>query len=125
MQWKQNSIQSTRKNEVSSMVTMLILVTVVFVMLTLPQAIFQVLLLGEKTNSVFKFGTIAVKFDMLNHSINCILYCAGGRKFRHEAAKMVCGEKHHGQTSRSQIAIPSISRRCNETDTAKTGNISV
>ena len=86
--------QSDKNNAVA----ILISVSLTFIILTLPYALY--ILLQKYYSSVGKYnlfertsivlGTLAPICDSLNHSINIALYCFCGRKFRQCLLQMIC-----------------------------------
>ena len=77
----------------------LVAVSVTFVILTTPYALYIILqdyylkvgdmVSYKKTFILFSYATI---FDSVNHSINVVLYCLCGRKFRQCLREMMCCE---------------------------------
>ena len=66
---------------------MVVTVSLAFIILTSPRAVDSVLELGIST---YPFGGVLVtSMQYLNHSINGILYCIFGRKFRQELLKLI------------------------------------
>ena len=66
---------------------MVVTVSLAFIILTSPRAVDSALELGIST---YPFGGVIVaSMQYLNHSINGILYCIFGRKFRHELLKVI------------------------------------
>ena len=84
-------------SQTNSSVAMLISVSLAFVALTLPFGIYTILQeyylrVGDmvsyrKTFVLFDFASIC---DSINHSINVLLYCLTGRKFRQCLQEMMC-----------------------------------
>ena len=96
---RRTALTSSRDNDsqTNSAVAMLISVSVAFVILTLPFGVYLILQkyyirIGDmesyrKTIILYGFASIC---DSTNHSINVVLYCLTGRKFRQCLRKMVC-----------------------------------
>ena len=93
------AVTSSHDNDskTNSAVAMLISVSLAFIVLTLPFGIYTILQeyylrVGDmasywKTFILYDFASIC---DSTNHSINVLLYCLTGRKFRQCLRKMVC-----------------------------------
>ena len=83
--------------QTNSAVAMLISVSLAFIVLTLPFGIYTILqeyylrvgdmVSYQKTFVLFDFASIC---DSMNHSINVVLYCLTGRKFRQCLREMIC-----------------------------------
>ena len=93
------AVTSSRDNDsqTSSAVAMLISVSLAFIILTLPFGVYMILQTYYisirdiesymKTFVLFEFASIC---DSINHSINVVLYCLTGRKFRQCLREMMC-----------------------------------
>ena len=85
---------------------MVVTVSLAFIILTCPRAVDSALELGIST---YPFGGVLVaSMQYLNHSINGILYCIFGRKFRYELLKIIpfCRNSttHNSSSSISSVA---------------------
>ena len=97
VQRRKSVTSSHDDSQTNSSVAMLIAVSLAFIVLTLPFGIYTILqdyYLREgdmasyrKTFVLFDFASIC---DSINHSINVVLYCLTGRKFRQCLREMMC-----------------------------------
>ena len=101
---KHNSIESTNQalaKAATRGTAMVVTVSVTFIILTtltaLDLALYRVIHLGNYPvyNVIMNFG------QYLNHSINGVLYCIVGSKFRNELLKVFCQKEKSGDTSAS------------------------
>ena len=80
---------------------MVVTVSVTFLLLTLPTAVNQVLLhIIQPANNPLYRAFMNLK-QYLNHSINGVLYCIVGSRFRMEVLKTLCRKKRTDKTSTS------------------------
>ena len=69
--------------------TMVVTVSLTFIVLTAPAAVDQAL--GKSLSLNYPiYGTVMIGMQHLNHSINDVLYCIVGSKFRKELLKLLC-----------------------------------
>ena len=94
----QNSTESTSQalNKYATKGTAMVLtVSITFIVLTAPVSIDQVT--GRKLTPYSLYYVFMVSMQYLNHSINCVLYCIVGTKFREELLNILkCQRKTSG-----------------------------
>ena len=93
---KQNSTECTNQALVKSATrgtTMVITVSVTFLILTTPSAVNMALLPNIALQDDPVYSIINNFAQYLNHSINGVLYCIVGSKFRNELLNLFCGKK--------------------------------
>ena len=101
---KSNSTESTNQ-AISKSATrgtaMVVTVSVTFVILTAPSAVDQTLLhvMHLASNPMYRVFMNFTKY--LNHSINGVLYCIVGSRFRNELLKVLCRRERTDESSAS------------------------
>ena len=101
---KSNSTESTDQalSKVATRGTaMVVAVSVTFLILTVPAAVHLALWPGIKLSNNPIYSVIKNFAQYLNHSINGVLYCIVGSRFRNELLKLFCQEEKSGDTSAS------------------------
>ena len=97
-----NSSQSTNQALVKSATrgtAMVVTVSVAFLILTTPTAVELALWPRIRLSYILVYNVIKNFAQYLNHSINGLLYCIVGSKFRNELLKLFCGRKRSDDTS--------------------------
>ena len=109
---KSNSTESTNQALAKSATrgtAMVVTVPVTFLILTAPtavdQALFHLIHLGS--NPMYQLFMNFTQY--LNHSINGLLYCIVGSKFRNELLKILCRKKTPDGSSNRNISVTTIS----------------
>ena len=101
----QNSTESTSQtlNKYASKGTaMVVTVSVTFIVLTAPVAIDKVT--GRKLTPYPLYFVFMISMQYLNHSINGVLYCIVGTKFRKELIKLLkCHWEKSGMNNQPQV----------------------
>ena len=107
---KQSVSKSSNRGSV-----MVISVSLTFIILTTPRAVYNFLSLNFSRTPLRSFLIILMQY--LNHSINGVLYCIFGKKFRNELGKIIqsCRKKRL-----SENCATSMSSVTNETITTNT-----
>lgn len=102
---------TTSRSEIKtqSMTRMLLCVTFYFVVITTPSFIFAIFenwyftsteITPEKLGRIEVVDAVLTLMLYLNHSINFLLYCVSGRRFRRELRKLLkCGSGKDGHTT--------------------------
>ena len=109
---KHNSTESTDQALVNSATrgtAMVVTVSVTFLILTAPAAVFSVL---PHVIVLAKYPLYRVFMNFtqyLNHSINGILYIIVGSRFRNELLKIICRNKRPNDSSVTNTSVVSIS----------------
>ena len=88
---------------------MVVTVSVTFLILTTPTSVYGALyhVLDLKNNPIYR---VCMNFaQYLNHSINGVLYCIVGSKFRNELLKLICGRKRSDDSSASHSVNTDVS----------------
>ena len=101
---RSNSTESTNQALVKSATrgtAMVVTVSVTFLFLTEPSAVDQALLQVMHLASNPMYQVFMNFTQYLNHSINGILYCIVGSKFRNELLKIVCRNERPDESSAS------------------------
>ena len=109
---QRNSTESTNQALAKSATrgtTMVVTISVTFLIFTAPtavdQALFHLVHLGSNPmHELFMNFT-----QYLNHSINGLLYCIVGSKFRNELLKILCRKKTPDGSSNRNISVTTIS----------------
>ena len=107
----QNSTESTSQalNKYATKGTaMVVTVSVTFIVLTSPVTIDQVM--GRKLTPYPLYYVFMTSMQYLNHSINGVLYCIVGTKFREELMKKNPGLNYHGSTVNVSIVSTLLSQ---------------
>ena len=79
---------------------MVVTVSVTFLLLTAPTAVYMALPHIQLTNNLM-YNVIMNFTQYLNHSINGVLYCIVGSRFRNELLKILCRKKRPDESSAS------------------------
>ena len=109
---KQNSTESTNQalsKSATRGTAMVITVSVTFIILTAPTAVDMVLWLGNRLSNSLVYDLVKTFVHYLNHSINGILYCIVGSRFRNELLKLICGKKRPDDISVSHSVNTDVS----------------
>ena len=109
---KQNSTASTNQalsKSATRGTAMVVTVSVTFLILTTPTALDQALWPNIKLSNNAVYSIIKNFAQYLNHSINGILYCVVGSRFRNELLKLFCGNKRLDDTSASHSVNTDVS----------------
>ncbi|XP_076452258.1 uncharacterized protein LOC143287902 [Babylonia areolata] len=94
-----SSQHMVKRNQNNTSVTLTVLVvSMTFLVLTLPSALFYVLFFAKdqtalaprKAADVYLFSTLGILLADSNSAVNFYLYCLTGRRFREEFMKIVC-----------------------------------
>ena len=82
---------------------MVVTVSLIFIILTSPRTVDNVIKIKFSTTPLHSL--LVVSMHYLNHSINGILYCIFGEKFRNELVKVMlsCRKKRMSETSMSSV----------------------
>ena len=88
---------------------MVITVSVTFLILTAPGGLSMALWPGIKLSNNLAYGVIENFTQYLNHSINGLLYCILGSRFRKELLKLICVKKRPDDTSASHSVNTDVS----------------
>ena len=99
---KSNSTESTDQALAKSATrgtAMVVSVSVTFLILTTPSAVNMALLPNTILQDNLVYDLIKNFAQYLNHSINGVLYCIVGSKFRNELLNLFCGKKRPDDTS--------------------------
>ena len=98
---KHNSTESTNqalRKSATRGTAMVVTVSVTFLILTAPTAVNMALIPNINLSDDLVFNVIRTFTQDLNHSINGVLYCIVGSKFRNELLKLFCGRKRSDET---------------------------
>ena len=109
---KQNSTESTSQalsKSATRGTAMVVTVSVTFLILTAPTAVDMVLWLGNRLSNNLVYDLVKTFAHYLNHSINGILYCIVGSRFRNELLKLICGKKRPDDISVSHSVNTDVS----------------
>ena len=109
---KSNSTESTNQALSKSGTrgtAMVVTVSVTFLILTTPTAVELALWPRIKLSYNLVYNVIKNFAQYLNHSINGVLYCIVGSKFRNELLKLICGRKRSDDTSASHSVNTDVS----------------
>ena len=101
---KSNSTESTNQDLVKAATrgtAMVVTVSVTFLILTAPSAVDQALLhvMHMASNPMYRVFMNFIQY--LNHSINGVLYCIVGSRFRNELLKILCRKERTDESSAS------------------------
>ena len=110
---KHNSTESTNQalsKSATRGTAMVVTVSITFLILTAPSAVYSALpyaipLPKNRMYQVFMNFT-----QYLNHSINGVLYCIVGSRFRNELLKILCRKKRTDDSSVANTSVATISR---------------
>ena len=94
--------QSVSKSSTRGSV-MVVTVSLAFIILTCPRTVDNVIKITFSTTPLHSLLVLSMQY--LNHSINGILYCIFGEKFRNELGKMIlsCRKKRMSETSMNSV----------------------
>ena len=109
---KSNSTESTNQalsKSATRGTAMVVTVSVTFLILTTPTAVELALWPRIKLSYNLVYNVIKNFAQYLNHSINGVLYCIVGSKFRNELLKLICGRKRSDDTSASYSVNTDVS----------------
>ena len=101
---RSNSIQSTNQalaKAATRGTAMVVTVSVTFLILTAPTAVYVALPHVIQLPNKPIYGVFMNVTQYLNHSINGVLYCIVGSRFRNELLKLFCQKKRPDETSAS------------------------
>ena len=102
--------QQRDHQETVRMSVMLVTVSLTFFFLTLPITLDQTLFMMKIFSPDIVYFTFYL-LDVLNHSINFILYMISGKSFRQELNLMFCGVRTHGNHLNSKDTETTTSRQ--------------
>ena len=109
---KHNSTESTNQalsKSATRGTAMVITVSVTFLILTTPGALSMALWPRIKLSNNLVYDVIDSFTQYLNHSINGLLYCILGSRFRKELLKLICGKKRPDNTLASHSVNTDLS----------------
>ena len=107
-----NSSQSTNQALVKSVTrgtAMVVTVSAAFLILTTPTAVELALWPRIRLSYNLAYNVIKNFAQYLNHSINGLLYCIVGSKFRNKLLKFICGRKRSDDTLASHSVNTDVS----------------
>ena len=109
---KSNSTESTNQalsKSATRATAVVIIVSVTFLILTAPSAVNMALWPNIKLSNDLVYDVIKNFAQCLNHSINGVLYCIVGSRFRNEFLKLFCGKKRPDDISASHSVNTDVS----------------
>ena len=109
---KRNSTESTNQalsKSATRGTAMVVTVSVTFLILTAPGALSMALWPKIKLSNNLAYGVVENFTQYLNHSINRLLYCILGSRFRKELLKLICVKKRPDDTSASHSVNTDVS----------------
>ena len=77
-------LRRSSNRDIKGNVIIIISMSVVFIVLTTPMTVYQILYVSEVDTGPSYVYPILYSLDLLNHAINFVLYCLSGPGFRHE-----------------------------------------
>ena len=104
----ESTIQALSKSATRG-TAMVLTVSVTFIILTAPTAVDLALWLGNRFSTNLVYDVVMTFAQFLNHSINGILYCIVGSKFRNEFLKLLCAKKRPDDISASHSVNTDVS----------------
>ena len=114
------SLDETRKRKLtaSSVTVMLVVVSVSFLVLTLPYTIYYILTVvftekASDAHSEAKDLLIAASLILiadLNHCLNFLLYFVSGKTFRHDLKKLFCSRSSEDANGNNKVTVNSVSQ---------------
>ena len=109
---KRNSTESTNQalsKSATRGTAMVVTVSVTFIILTAPTAVDMALWLGNRLSTNLVYDVVMTFAQFLNHSINGVLYCIVGSRFRNELLKILCTKKRPNDISASHSVNTDVS----------------
>ena len=109
---KSNSTESTNQvlsKSVTRGTAMVVTVSVTFLILTAPSVVNIALWSNIKLSNDLVYDVIKNFAQYLNHSINGVLYCIVGSRFRNEFVNLFCRKKRPDDISASHSVNPDVS----------------
>ena len=98
---QKDKLSSTRNkhNDMTTVTSMLICVSITFIILTLPDCVaflhqstttkYEIIMFGSLEAQML-FGAIGTILQLSQHAVNFLLYCLSGSRFRKEVKEMLC-----------------------------------